>query len=323
MNLGKVIFIDSVHDILWERLTKSGWICDDQTKSKSTEILRKLNEYSGIVIRSRFRLTEEILSALPNLKFIARAGSGLENIDTKFCQQKNIHVFSSPEGNRDAVAEHTLGMLLMLQNHLKRADREVRNGVWRRAENRGYELKGKTIGLIGYGVMGKALAERLSGFGVHLIAFDKYKTNYSDAIADEVSLEILLKESDIISVHTNYLPENKYIIDAQFINKVEKPFVLINTARGFNVNTQDVVAGLKSGKILGACLDVLEYESTSFESVSKLQNCSELEYLKQSSNVILSPHIAGWSHESYFKLSNVLAEKIEEWINLEALKNEI
>jgi len=323
MNLGKVIFIDSVHEILWERLTKSGWVCDDQTKSKPDEILRNLTNYSGIVIRSRFRLTEKILSTLPNLKFIARAVSGLENIDTKFCQKKNIRVFSSPEGNRDAVAEHTLGMLLMLQNNLKRADSEVRDGVWRRAENRGYELKGKTIGLIGYGIMGKALAQRLSGFETKIIAFDKYKINYSDSITDEVSLEILLEESDIISVHTNYLPDNKYIVDANFINKVKKSFILINTARGFNVNTKELVVGLKSGKVLGACLDVLEYESNSFESVSQLQNCSELEYLKQSTNVILSPHIAGWSHESYFKLSNILAEKIEEWANLEASNNEI
>ena len=322
MNLGKVIFIDSVHSILWERLTKSGWICEDYTKTKSSEIFKKLHEYSGIVIRSRFELNAEILSTLHNLKFIARAGSGLENIDAKFCQRKNIQVFNSPEGNRDALAEHTLGMLLMLQNHLKRADREVRNGIWKRAENRGHELKGKTIGLIGYGVMAKAFAQRLSGFEVNLIAFDKYKQYYSDTITKEVSLDTLLKKSDVISIHTNYVPENKYIIDARFIEQVENPFILINTARGFNVNTEDLVSGLKSGKILGACLDVLEYESTSFESVSQLQNFSALEYLKQSSNVVLTPHIAGWTHESYFKLSNVLAEKIEDWINLEVPGNE-
>ena len=323
MNLGKVIFIDSVHEILWERLTKAGWICEDFTKYKSAEILQKLHEYTGIIIRSRFQLTKEILSNLPNLKFIARAGSGLENIDIKYCHEKKIKVFSSPEGNRDAVGEHTLGMLLMLQNHLKIVDNEVRNGLWKRAENRGYELKGKTIGLIGYGVMGKAFAQRLSGFEVNLIAFDKYKTNYSDTITNEVSLKTLLKKADIISIHTNYLPNNKYIIDANFIKQVEKPFVLINTARGFNVNTEDLVSGLKSGKILGACLDVLEYESKSFETFSAVQNYSALEYLKQSSNVILSPHIAGWTHESHFKLSNVLAEKIERWINPEVLQNEI
>jgi len=323
MTLGKIMFIDSVHPILFERLTKAGWTCEDLTKSEYTEILEKANEYAGIIIRSRFQLNEEILSNLPNLKFIARAGSGLENIDTKYCAQKRIQVFSSPEGNRDAVAEHTLGMLLMLQNHLKRADNQVRKGIWKRAENRGYELKGKTIGLIGYGIMARAFAQRLSGFDVNLIAFDKYKKNYSDTVTNEVSLDEIFKKSDVISIHTNYLLENRYIVNASFIEKVSKPFILINTARGFNVNTQDLVAGLKSGKILGACLDVLEYESASFESVSQLQNSHALEYLKKSSNVILSPHIAGWTHQSYFKLSNILADKIEEWVSLEELKNEI
>ncbi len=320
MKLGKVIFIDSVHSILWERLKKTGWTCEDFTQSELDLILKRLNEYSGIVIRSRFQLTKEILSKLPHLKFIARAGSGLENIDVSYCYQNNIKVFSSPEGNKDAVGEHALGMLLMLQNHLKRADDQVRNGIWQRTENRGYELKGKTVGIIGYGVMGKSFAQRLSGFEVKLIAYDKYKKKYADNLTDEVSLRTLLKKSDIISVHTNYLPENKYIIDASFIQKAEKPFVLINTARGFNVNTKDLVVGLKSGKILGACIDVLEHESDSFETISQHKNNDELEYLKQVKNVILSPHIAGWTHESYFKLSNILAEKIETWINSEGLK---
>jgi D-3-phosphoglycerate dehydrogenase len=320
MKLGKVIFIDSVHSILWERLTNLGWTCEDFTKSELDLILKKLDDYTGIVIRSRLQLTENILSKLPNLKFIARAGSGIENIDTSYCSRTKIQVFSSPEGNRDAVGEHTLGMLLMLQNHLKRADDQVRNGIWKREENRGYELKGKTVGIIGYGVMGKSFAQRLSGFEVKLIAYDKYKEKISDNLTDEVSLKTLLKKSDIISIHTNYLRENRYIIDASFIEKAEKPFILINTARGFNVNTKDLVSGLKSGKILGACLDVLEHESSSFENISQDKNNNELEYLKQVKNVILSPHIAGWTHESYFKLSNVLAEKIEKWINLEDLR---
>ena len=320
MKLGKVIFIDSVHSILWERLTKTGWTCEDYTKSELGLILKKLHNYKGIVIRSRLKLTEEILCKLPNLKFIARAGSGLENIDISYCHRKDIQVFNSPEGNRDAVGEHTLGMLLMLQNHLKRADDQVKNGIWKRAENRGYELKGKTVGILGYGVMGKSFAQRLSGFEVKLIAYDKYKEKISDNITDEVSLNTLLKKSDIISIHTNYLPENRHIIDASFIQKVEKPFILINTARGFNVKTKDLVTGLKSGKIQGACIDVLEHESNSFETISQDKNNNELEYLKQVKNVILSPHIAGWTHESYFKLSNVLAEKIEKWINLEDLR---
>ncbi len=314
MSLGKVIFIDTVHEILWERLVKKGWICTDETKSELNTIFKELNKYSGIVIRSRIKLTAEILSNLPNLKFIARAGSGLENIDLLFCAQNNIQVFSSPEGNRDAVAEHTIGMLLMLQNHLKRADSEVREGIWRRAENRGFELKGKTIGIIGYGVMGKSFAQRLSGFNINTIAFDSNKKNFGDDFTKEVTLKEVYKNADIISIHINYHLKNKYLVDKKFIDSIKKPFILINTARGFNVNTADLVSGLKSGKVLGACLDVLEYEATSFESVSDAKTLKALDYLKNSDKVILSPHIAGWTVESHFKLSNVLADKIENWL---------
>lgn len=312
-SLGKVIFIDTVHDVLWERLVQSGWECIDNTQLETQDILKDLSNYDGIVIRSRFKLTQEVLSKLPKLQFIARAGSGLENIDLNYCQTKNIQVFSSPEGNRDALAEHAMGMLLMLQNHLKRADNEVREGIWKRAENRGFELKGKTIGLIGYGTMAKAFAERLKGFGVKIIAYDKFKKNFSDSFVQEVNLKELCKQSNIVSLHTNYLPENKYLIDENFINNCKNPFVLINTARGFNVNTNDLVKGIKTGKILGACLDVLEYESVSFESVPNEAASSALNYLKESSRVILSPHIAGWTIESHFKLSDVLADKIENW----------
>lgn len=313
--LGKVIFIDSVHDILWKKLSEMGWDCDDKTNLNKLQTIKILEQYEGIVIRSKFKLEKDLLKKLPKLKFIARAGSGLENIDLVACKALGIEVFSSPEGNRDAVAEHALGMLLMLQNHLKRADSEVRNGIWKRAENRGYELKGKTIGLIGYGVMGKALAQRLSGFGMEILAYDKFKTNFSDGLVAEVSIQEIFEKSDIISLHTNYLPENKYLIDDDFISQMKKPFVLINTARGFNVKTASLVNGLKSGKVIGACLDVLEVESTSFESV---EDTAEMKYLKQSQNVILTPHIAGWTHESNYKLSDVLAEKIRSWINLEA-----
>lgn len=313
MASGKVIFIDSVHEILWERLIQMGWNCIDATSEKTEEIKDRLSDYEGIVIRSRFKLTSEILTNLPKLKFIARAGSGLENIDLEFSKSNNIQVFSSPEGNRDAVAEHAVGMLLMLQNKLKIVDQEVRDGIWKRAENRGFELKEKTIGLIGYGVMGKAFAQRLSGFGIKVIAYDKFKTSFSDSFAQEVSLEMIQKESDFISIHTNYLAENKYIIDKSFIDSCAKPFVLINTARGFNVKTSDLLEGLKNGKITGACLDVLEYESVSFETFKKKEN-HILNELLNSPKVILSPHIAGWSHESHVKLSAVLADKIESWM---------
>jgi D-3-phosphoglycerate dehydrogenase len=313
MSLGKVIFIDSVHKILWERLSSYGWECFDKTKTTPEKIKEELSQYNGIVIRSKFKLTSEILSNLPNLKFIARAGSGLENINTEFAKKRGIQVFNSPEGNRDALAEHTIGMLLMLQNNLKKADLEVRSGIWKREENRGFELKGKTIGLIGYGVMAKAFAKRLKGFELNIIAFDKFKSGFSDNFVKEVSLKELQGEADIISLHTNFLPENKYFFDEKFIKKCKNKIVLINTARGFNVNTKHLVDALRKGKVKGACLDVLEFETISFENFDNANN-ETFHYLVNSKQVILSPHIAGWSHESYFKLSNVLADKIEEWI---------
>lgn len=312
----RVVFVDSVHEVLWSRLIAMGAHCEDMTALSADEILPQLHQYDGIVIRSKFKITAALLGALPNLKFIARAGSGLENIDTEYCKGNNIQVFSSPEGNKDAVAEHATGMLLMLLNHLKRADFEVREGVWKRAENRGTELNTQTVGLIGYGVMGKAFAQRLKGFKCKVIAYDKYKTGFADDYVEEVSLEALKAKSTVISLHTNYLVENKYLLNASFIDEVKHPFVLINTARGFNVNTEDLVAGLQKGKILGACLDVLEYESVSFENVPDAETAA-LNYLKTATNVILTPHIAGWTHESHYKLSAVLAEKIKtEFFNV-------
>jgi len=312
--LGRVIFVDSVHEILSERLIKMNWECHDKTHLKANGISPLLDQYEGIVIRSKIKLTAEILRKCRNLKFIARAGSGLENIDLDFCSKNNIKVFSSPEGNRDAVAEHAMGMLLMLNNHLKKVDQQVREGVWIRAENRGFELKGKTVALMGYGVMANAFAQRLKGFDVKVLAYDKFKMNFSDEFVEEVALEEIYAQADILSIHTNYHADNKYLVNHQFIQSFNKPFILINTARGFNVNTTDLVNGLKSKKIIGACLDVLEYESISFETVPDIESSEALQYLGQAENVIFSPHIAGWTHESHFKLSNVLADKIENWI---------
>lgn len=312
-HLGTVIFVDSVHSILWDRLEYMGWECIDQTRLAAEEAKQEIVKYDGIVIRSKFKLTEALLKSCKQLKFIARAGSGLENIDLNAANRLDIKVFSSPEGNRDAVAEHATGAILMLMNNLKRADQEVRSGVWKRAENRGYELKGKTIGLIGYGVMGKSFAERLSGFGIEIIAYDINKTNFSDKYTTEVTLKELQQRSDIVSLHMDFHLHNKYFVNEVFIEEFKKPFYLINTARGFNVNSEALVTALKSGKILGACLDVLEYESVSFEGVSGTNNPPALQYLLTAENVILSPHIAGWTHESHFKLSNVLADKIQDY----------
>ena len=311
----KVLFIDSVHAILEERLAKLGVICEHDYISIKSEIEAKINNYQGVVIRSRFTLDKTFFDAASQLKFIARSGAGLENIDVAYAEKKGVKVINSPEGNMDAVGEHAIGMLLMLFNQLKKGDAEVRKGIWDREGNRGLELSGKTIGIIGYGFMGSSLAKKLVGFDCKILAYDKYKVRSPKSEvrrwADEVSLEELKAKADIISIHLPLTVETQYYVDADFINSCKKPFYLINTARGNHVKIADLIQGLKSGKILGACLDVLEYETKSFETISKNQLPEDFVYLTQSDKVILSPHVAGWTVESYVKLSSVLGDKIE------------
>lgn len=305
----QVLFIDTVHPILWEKLAAAGLFCVDGTGKDRFSVLQDIHEYHGVVIRSKFSIDEEFLSAATNLKFIARSGSGLENINLTLAKEKGIKVFNSPEGNRDAVAEHAMGMLLSLFNHLIRGNEEVNHGLWRREENRGLELKGKTIGLIGFGNMGRALAQRLVGFDCEILSYDKYHPDFNHASVKEVGLKEIQKRADVISFHVPYNQETHYYFDEYFLDRCEKPFFLINTSRGKVVQTEAVVKGIKSGKLLGACLDVLEFESSSFEQVdSKVKEY--LSFFKQAENVILSPHVAGWTVESYEKLSSVLAQKI-------------
>tara|TARA_B110000503_G_C7149025_1_gene414285 strand:- start:14 stop:949 length:936 start_codon:yes stop_codon:yes gene_type:complete len=306
----KVIFIDSVHPILFERLEKDGYECDWATDLSRAEILTILPKYTGAVIRSKFKFDKEVFEKSTQLEWIARSGAGMENIDAKIAHEKNIQLYNSPEGNRDAVAEHCIGMILSLFNHLNRSDKEVRSAQWDREKNRGLELKGKTIGLLGYGFMGQAFAERLAGFGVRTIAYDKYKSNFSSKIVTGVDLDTFFKETEILSIHLPLTEETTFMIDEPFLNKFENNIYLINTARGKNVKTAALVETLKSGKLLGACLDVLEYEKTSFEDLKKEDLPATFQYLVDSDNVLLSPHVAGWTKESYFKLSNVLADKI-------------
>lgn len=306
----RVLFLDTVHPILEEQLVAAGFDCDHDTTSSYEAILSIIEAYDGIVIRSRIPMNSQLFQAGRNLKFIARSGAGLENIDLDEAKQHGITVFSSPEGNRDAVGEQAIGMLLMLFNHLKKADLEVRKGIWLREENRGLELAGKTVGIIGYGVMGQALAKKLSGFDCTVLAHDKYKKGFSDAFVDEVSLNELQDRSDIISLHLPQSEETHYFMNDSFIQSCAKPFYLINTARGKNVQTSALVAGLQSGAILGACLDVLEYEKGTFEGLNAAQLPADFQYLIQSEQVVLSPHVAGWTAESYVKLSTFLAEKI-------------
>jgi len=305
----RVLFIDRVHGVLEEMLTDAGFQCDCDYDSPKDQLQSKMSDYDGIVIRSRVPVDRAFLESAANLKFIARAGAGLENINLDTAKARNVRVFSVPEANRDAVGEQAVGMLLMLLNHLKRADSEVRNGIWRRAENRGTEIGGKTVGIIGYGNMGSTFAKKLSGFGCRVITYDKYHQQPSD-FADHVSLEQLQKESDIISFHVPLSDETRYYLNSGFIGRCSKPVYVINTARGPVVKTSDLVKALKNGKIKGACLDVLEYESRSFEKIHAEALPDDFRYLIEDENVILSPHIAGWTHESHYKLSKFLGDKI-------------
>ena len=311
MQKPKIIFIDSVHPILRERLTKMGFKCLDYTTNSRQEILSVISTFTGAVIRSKFTIDKEILDRAINLKFIARSGAGLENIDLDYAKKKNVKIYNSPEGNRTAVGEQAVGMLLSLFNNLNRADAEVREGIWDREGNRGHELSGKTVGIIGYGNMGSAFAQRLQGFECNVIAYDKYKKGFGGGLAKEVSLDTLFEEADVVSLHTPLTDETRNLIDDEFIRSFAKNIYIINTARGQSLNTLDLVEGLKSGKVLGACLDVLEYEKMSFEKLDSEKLPEPFQYLTKSDKVILSPHIAGWTHESYVKLSTFLADKIE------------
>lgn len=318
----KVLFLDAVHPILEERLLTLKYVCEHDYFSSKQEIEAKIASYFGVVIRSRITLDQTFLNQATNLKFIARSGSGLENIDVTFAQQKGIKVFNSPEGNRDAVGEHAVGMLLFLFNQLKKGDTEVRQGIWDREGNRGIELLGKTVGIIGYGNMGNAFAKKLSGFDCKIIAYDKYKVRSPNpsidgrSWAEEVSLEELKEKADIISIHLPLTEETQHYVDAKFISSCKKPFYLINTARGNHVKVPDLVEALKSGKILGACLDVLEYETKSFETINSKELPADFKFLAQSDKVVLSPHVAGWTKESYLKLATFLTDKIEQNFSL-------
>ncbi len=310
----KILFIESVHDVLQQHMEALGFACELRYDATREELMRDGANYFGIVIRSRITIDKTFIDAFENLKFIARSGSGLENIDVKCAEAKGIAIFNSPEGNRDAVGEHAIGMLLTLFNKLKQADNEVRNGLWQREKNRGIELKGKTFAIIGYGVMGSSLAKKLQGFGCNIIAHDKYKSGFANDFVKEVSLDEIFEEADIVSIHLPLTDETKFYVNDEFISKFKKPFYFINTSRGQNVKTPAISYALQSGQLLGAGIDVLEYEKASLEGLEFSDMPADLQYLMQSDKVILTPHIAGWTQESYYKLSSVLADKIETWL---------
>ncbi|MDT0294819.1 2-hydroxyacid dehydrogenase [Mesonia ostreae] len=309
----KVLHVDRNHPLMLEQLQDYGFQNEEDYTSTKNEIEKKISNYDGLIIRSRFTIDQRFLDAATNLKFIGRLGAGLENIDTNYAKQKGIQLFSAPEGNRNAVGEHALGMVLSLFNHLRRADYEVRNGIWKREENRGLELEGKTLGLIGYGNMGKAFAKKLRGFDCEVIFYD-LKEGIANEDAQQVSLQELQERAEVLSLHTPLTSLTENMIDSDFIASFKKPFWLINTARGKSVVTQDLVEALKSGKILGAGLDVLEYEKSSFEHLfsEKKPLPKAFQYLIKADNVLLSPHIAGWTIESKEKLAQVIVDKIKQ-----------
>ena len=303
----KILQLDKNHPLISEQLTAKGFVIEEDHSSTYDEVLEKIIDYQGIIIRSRIPLDKNFLTKASHLKFIARVGAGMENIDIETAENLGIKLINSPEGNRDSVAEHVVGMLLILMNRLFIASNEVKNGIWKREENRGDELLGKTFGIIGYGNMGKATAKRLSGFGVEVI-FHDILPNLSDEFATQVSLEELQERAHILSLHIPLTDETHYLVDEEFISKMEKNFYFVNTARGKNLKTKALVEAIESGKILGACLDVLEYEKSSFENL-ETEN-QDLKYLLDSEKVIVTPHIGGWTHQSKEKLAQVIVDKI-------------
>ena len=310
----KILLLDSNHPLITEQLLAKGFILEEDFTSSYDEVLQKINQYDGIIIRSRIPLDKNFLENAQNLKFIARVGAGMENIDLETAKNLGISLINSPEGNRDAVAEHVLAMLLILMNRLFIASEEVKNGIWKREENRGDELLGKTFGIIGYGNMGKATAKRLSGFGVEVIFYD-ILPNLEDEFAKQVSLEELQERADILSLHIPLDASTEYLVDENFISKMKKNFYLVNTARGKNVKTSALVDALKSGKVKAAALDVLEYEKSSFENLDtstslSTRNKEDLQFLLESNQVIVTPHIAGWTHQSKEKLAQFIVDKI-------------
>lgn len=307
---GKILFLDTVHEVLQKNLEKDGYICEQDYTCSKQELEGKIHQYTGLVLRSRFILDRTLLIKAVNLKFIARSGSGMENIDVEFARSKNIHCFNSPEGNRDAVGEHAIGMLLALLNNIITGNRQVKQGIWLREENRGIELGNKTIGIIGYGNTGSAFAQKLSGFGCRILAYDKFKKDFGNSLVKETTLQNIFAEADILSLHIPLSEENLHFVNEAFLISFAKPIYLINTSRGEVLQTSALVNCLKSGKVLGACLDVLEYESKSFENLKAVQLPEDFNYLVESEKVILTPHVAGWTVESYRKLSEYLYEKI-------------
>jgi D-3-phosphoglycerate dehydrogenase len=306
----QVLITDLVHPLLISGLTDGGYICHYEPEINYQQVLEKIDKYSGIIINSKIIVDKKFLDKASQLQFIARLGSGLEIIDLDYAKSKNVLVHRSPDGNCDAVAEHAIGMLISLMNNLCRANAELRNKIWNREALRGYEIKGKTIGIIGFGYTGTALAKKLSGFDVKVIAYDKYKSGYSknmDYVIESESLDLIFKEADILSLHLPLTEETKYFANEQFFKTFKKPIYFINTSRGEILDTKDLLNAMDQGIVKGACLDVFENEKVHTYSTYEENLYANL---FERENVILSPHVAGWTFESKEKLSKLLLERI-------------
>lgn len=308
----KCLIIDEMHPSITSLLDGINLAYDYAPTITTHEVEQVIANYEGLILRSKLKLTKALLSKGEKLRFVARAGAGVDQIDESFLAERKITLINAPEGNRDAVGEHALGMLLTLFNRLNTADLEVRQKMWLREENRGYEVKGKTVGIIGYGNMGKAFAKRLKGFECRVIAFDKYKSNYGDEHAEAVDLEMLREEADVVSLHIPLDEYNYYLFDNAYLDAFKKNIYLINLARGPVVPLNTLVYGLKTGKLLGAALDVLENEK--LETLTAQQQ-ADFEFLTKQSNVLFTPHVGGWTFESYQRINEVLVKKIDGLLN--------
>lgn len=315
----KVLFIDDTHPLLKEILEDNGFQIDSSPLISREDILKIIHEYTGIIIRSRVKIDKEFIDRATGLRFVGRVGAGMESIDTDYAALKNIQCFNSPEGNRDAVGEHALALLLSLFNRIAIADRQIRQGIRLREENRGVELKNKTVAIIGYGNMGSAFAQRLSGFQCNVIAYDKYKTAYSNNFVWEATMNDIFENADVVSLHIPLTEETRYLVNESYINSFKKNIWIINTSRGPVVKTEALMTALESGKVCGAGLDVIEYENISFEKLDTKDIPEAYTRLLKSEKVVMTPHVAGWTVESKIKLAEVLADKIILWAKNEGI----
>lgn len=304
----RCLVIDHMHESLFPMLQEIGWEVVYQPELSRDEIKKSLHNCAGIIVRSKTKIDRNLLGESPTIKFVARAGAGLDNLDQEYLAEKKIQVLHAAEGNRDAVGEHTIGILLALIRNVVTADQQVRSLTWKREENRGMEIMNKTVGIIGYGNMGQAFAKRLSGFGCKVLAYDKYKTRYSDSFCEETDMETIYREVDILSLHIPLSAETRKLVNDDYLNRFKKNIVIINTSRGEIVSQQDLPKLLDAGKIKGIALDVLENEKLKELTPGELEIMNNL---SQRANVIFTPHIAGWTFESHVKINVALRDKIK------------